>query len=266
MSRRMMRLGSPQTRRCHFCGSQASGPLNNCTSSYFLVEKQTAAEQWSVASGCESVRRSDDSLHCYLTYLSCDMTYRFRVQEVCTDSNANSDFSFASEWATTTKKESCIVAAAAAVSVSMSDPLTTSMVVTWIPAEIQRDCAFLVWRVEARPVNADSWSLVSGCSELRDTAVTNCTVSGLRPNTPHNFRAREECVYSRATSEWRQSEASWSPLVLAAAPPSGVSVEVDTLSSMRVQWEVPVMNNCTFQRYDVELRNLSGDFNPAVMC
>ncbi|CAK9086158.1 unnamed protein product [Durusdinium trenchii] len=140
---------------------------------------------------------------CNVSGLISNALYDVRIAERCVDSRADSP------WTVQGLKATIPAWALTPLGPNITNVTTTSMDLEWAASE-PRDCLFLSWKVEVKPVAIalDAWIPVPECS-LPDRSVTFCRIVGLQSYTSYDLRVQETCIHNTSDSPYLLDERSF---------------------------------------------------------
>jgi len=171
------------------------------------------------------------------------------LQVECTNTETSSEFSSVSAAVSTLP-----VPASAPTSIATGGILDESVELVWTAGD-PNECTFREWEVVYQEGGSSAWTKATGCG-ITERGLTNCTATELSCDTSYVFRIREACLDADASSAWAVGKAVRTPkgetCFIRAAAPAGVKMKEATTSSMAVEWQGGVGNDCVFAAWQVE--------------
>lgn len=217
-------------------------------------------ETWVETAGCGELTSQDVS-SCWTTGLRSNTEYEFRVREECEDPSANSEWSVSEERLVTLP-----VMAVAPLNVVASQATKSSATVFWdVPSF--GDCSFERYLVHWREAaDAGVWITADGCFGLSGACDPQCVATSLPTYTPVLFRTAVVCSNTATNSIWSENSAEIQTLPEPAVEPVGLKVEYFTSTTALLVWQAAGLQQCEFQKWQVELKGIGGVWNVKESC
>jgi hypothetical protein len=187
---------------------------------------------------------------CEVRGLKCGFSYYTRAQVACENPDANSLMSDAIGPIEIPATEACVVGCTAPnlTAVALTE---TSINLDWFILDFG-DCMFLSYTVEVDEISDKTGAIEAklpyGCQGPWRQEQPRCTAFSLRSFRRYRFRVMVQCTNAMLASPWSEYTVERS-LPLLPDPPTNVRFTSGTI----IEWELGKMNDCIFNRYDLEL-------------